>query len=116
MSENVLRFDTNSDITTVIKTGAGNRFVVVILILFDAFVNNCNLFIFCSIFNDIFLIARLPTTRSNPKTIVNVSIPITAGAATIVDRRSTPVIPNPIAATPTQLSITLITLTPFVIF
>ena len=55
-----------------------------------------------SIFNDIFLIARLPTTRSNPKTIVNAFIPITAGAATIVDRKPTPVIPYPIAETPKQ--------------
>ena len=55
-----------------------------------------------SIFNDIFLITRLQTPRSNPKTIVNASIPITAGAATIVDRRPTPVIPDPIAETPKQ--------------
>ena len=59
-----------------------------------------------SIFNDIFLIARFPTTRSNPVTIYTASIPITAGAATIVERRLTPVIPNPIAVTPKQLSIT----------
>ena len=50
-------------------------------------------------FNDNFLIARFPTTRSKPITIDNVSIPITADAATIVER-STPVIPNPIAVTP----------------
>ena len=35
MREYVLRFNTNSDITAVIKTGASNRFVFVILILFD---------------------------------------------------------------------------------
>ena len=40
MREYVLRFNTNSDITTVIETGASNRFVFVILILFEAFVNN----------------------------------------------------------------------------
>ena len=44
-----------------------------------------------SIFNDIFLIARFPTTRSNPITIDTASIQITAGAATIVERRLTPV-------------------------
>ena len=31
----MLRFDTNSDITTVIKIGASNRIVFMILILFD---------------------------------------------------------------------------------
>ena len=65
-----------------------------------------------SIFNDIFLIARFPTTRSNPITIDAASNPITAGAATIVERRLTPVIPNPFAVTPKQLSITPIILTP----
>ena len=63
------------------------------------------------IFNDIFLIARFPTTRSNPITMATASIPITTGAATIVERRPTPAIPNPIAVTPKQLSITPIILT-----
>ena len=40
MREHILLFNTNSDITAVIKAGASNRFVFVILILFDAFVNN----------------------------------------------------------------------------
>ena len=40
MCEYVLRFNTNSDIIAVIKTGASNWFVFVILILFDAFVCN----------------------------------------------------------------------------
>ena len=40
MCENILLIDTNSDITAVITTGASNRFAFVILILFDAFVNN----------------------------------------------------------------------------
>ena len=45
-----------------------------------------------SIFNDIFLIVRFPTTRSNPITFDTASIPITAGASTIVERRPTPAI------------------------
>ena len=40
MCEHILRFKTNSDITAVIKTGASSRFEFVILVLFDAFVNN----------------------------------------------------------------------------
>ena len=43
-------------------------------------------------------------------------MPITAFAATIVERRLTPVIPNPIAVTPKQLSITLIALTRLLYF
>ena len=46
-----------------------------------------------SIFKDSFLIASFPTTRSNPITIDDGSIPTTAGAATIVERSPTPVIP-----------------------
>ena len=67
-------------------------------------------------FNDIFLIARFPTTQSNTITIDTASIPITAGAATIVERRPTPVIPNQITVTPKQLSITPIILTPLLYF
>ena len=44
-------------------------------------------------------------------TIDIASIPITADAATNAERRPTPVIPNPIAVTPKQLSITPIILT-----
>ena len=69
-----------------------------------------------SIFNDIFLLVRFPTTRSTPIIIDNASIPITAGAVTIVERRLTPVIPNPIAVTSEQLSVTPITLTPLLYF
>ena len=58
------------------------------------------------------LIAGFPTTQSNHITIDTASIPITAGAATIVERMPTPVIPNPIAVLPKQLSITSIILTP----
>ena len=65
------------------------------------------------IFNNIFLIARFPTTRSNP---ITAYIPITAGAATIAERRLTPVIPNPIAVTSKQLLITPIILTPLLYF
>ena len=71
---------------------------------------------FFSIFNVIFLIAIFPTTRSNPITIDTASIPNTAGAATIVERRLTPVIPNQIAVTCKQLSITPIILTPLLYF
>ena len=69
-----------------------------------------------SILNDILLIARFPTTRSNPITIVTASISITAGAAINVERRPTPVIPHPIAVTPKQLSFTLLILTPLLYF
>ena len=63
------------------------------------------------IFNDIFLIAWFSTTRSHPITINTASIQIATGAATIVERRPIPVIPNTIAVTPKQLSITPIILT-----
>ena len=72
---------------------------------------NISIFSCFYIFNDIFLIARFPRTRSNPIAIGTASIPITAVAATIVERRLTPV-PNPIAVTPKQLSNTPIILTP----
>ena len=72
---------------------------------------NTTIFSCFSIFKDSFFIACFPTTRSNPITIDTASIPISAGAATMVDRRPTPVIPNPIAVTPNQLSITPIILT-----
>ena len=65
-----------------------------------------------SIFQNSFLTAWFPTTRGTPITNYTVSIPVTAGAVTIVERRPTPVIPNPIAVTPKQLSTTLIVLTP----
>ena len=64
----------------------------------------------------IVLIALFPKTRSKPIKIDTDSIPITAGAATIVERMPTPVLPNPIAVTPKQLSITLIILTPLLYF
>ena len=67
-------------------------------------------------FNDIALIARFPTTRSNPITIDTAFIPIMAGAATIVERRLAPVRPNPVAVTPKQVSITPIILTPLLYF
>ena len=71
-----------------------------LLMVLNAEIGNIAIFSSLSIFNGIFLIARLPTIRSNPITIVTASIPITAGAATIVERIPTPVIPNPIAVTP----------------
>ena len=43
-------------------------------------------------------------------------VPITAGAATIGERRPSPVIPNQIAVTPKQLSIAPIILTPLLYF
>ena len=46
------------------------------------------------------------TTRSKPITIDTASIPMTAGAATIVERMPTSIITNPIAVIPKQLSIT----------
>ena len=87
-----------------------------LLIVLSAETANFAIFSYFPIFNDIFLIARFPTTRMNPIRIDTASIPITAGAARIVERRPTPVIPNPIAVTPKQLSITPIILTPLLYF
>ena len=87
-----------------------------LLIVFSVEIANIAIFSCFSIFNDIFLIARFHTTRSNPITIDNASIPITAGAATIVERRLTPVIPNPNAVTSKQFSITPIISTPLLYF
>ena len=72
---------------------------------------NLAIFLCFSIFYDIFLIVQFPTTRSNPITIDTASIPITAGAAMIVEKRPTLVISNPIAVTLKQISITPIKLT-----
>ena len=91
-----------------------NAFEMRLLIVLST--DNIAIFSCFSIFNDIFLIARFPATRNNPITIDTASIPITAGAATIVERRPTPAIPNPIAVTPKQLSITPIILTPLLYF
>ena len=71
-----------------------------LLIVLSVETANIAIFSCFSIFNDIFLIARFPTTRSYLITIDTASIPITADAATIVERKLTPVIPNPIAVTP----------------
>ena len=72
-----------------------NAFGMRLLIVVCAQTANISIFscFSISIFNAIFLIARFPTTRRNPITIDTASIPITAGAATIVERRPTPVIP-----------------------
>ena len=93
-----------------------NAFEMRLLIVVSAETANIAILSCFSTFNDIFLIARFPITRSSPLTIVTASIPITAGAATIVERRPTPVIPNAIAVTPQQLSITPIILTPLLYF
>ena len=93
-----------------------NAFEMRLLIVLSAETANITIFSGFFIFNDIFLIARFPTNRSNPITIVTVSIPNSAGAATIVEKRPTPVIPNPIAVKPKQLSITPIILTPVLYF
>ena len=87
-------------------------FEIRLLIVLSTETANIVIFSCIYIFNDIFLIARYLTTRSNPITSDTASISITAGSATIVERRPTPVIPNPIAVTPKQLSITPIILTP----
>ena len=73
-----------------------NAFEMRLLIVLSAETANIAIFSCFSIFNDIFLIASFPTTRSNPITIDTASIPITAGVATIVERMPTSVIPNPI--------------------
>ena len=87
-----------------------------LLIVLSTETANIAIFSCVSIFNDIFLLARVPTTRSTPITFDTASIPITAGAAIIVERRSTPVITNPIAETSNQFSITPIILTPLLYF
>ena len=93
-----------------------NSFEITLLTVLSAETVNIAIFSCFSIFNDIFLINRFPTTRSNPIAIDTVSIPITAGAATIVERRLIPVIPNPITVTAKQLSIAPIILTPLLYF
>ena len=87
-----------------------------LLIVLSAETANIAIFSCFTIFNESFLIARFSTTWSNPITIDIASIPITAGAATIVERRPTPVIPNPIAVTPKKLLITPIILTSLLYF
>ena len=79
-----------------------NAFEMRLLIVLRVETDNIAIFSCFSIFRDSFLIARFTTTRSNHMTIDTVSIPITAGVATIVERRPTPVIPNPVAVTPKQ--------------
>ena len=93
-----------------------NAFEMRLLISLRTEAANIEIFSCFSIFNESFLISRFPTTQSKLTTIGSASISITAGAATIVKRRSTPVIPNPIAVTSKQLSITLIILTPLLYF
>ena len=87
-----------------------------LLILLSVETVNIAICSYFSIFNDNFLIARFLTTRSNSITIDTASIPITAGAASIVERRLTQVRPNPIAVTPKELSITPTILTPMLYF
>ena len=89
-----------------------NAFEMRLLIVLCAETDNVATFWCVSIYNESFIVAQFPTTRYNPITIDTVSLPFTAGATTIVERRSTQVIPNPIAVTPKQLSITPIILTP----
>ena len=71
-----------------------NAFDMRLLTVLSAETGNIQIFTCFYIFNDIFLIARFSTTRSNPITIDTASIPITAGATTIVERIPTPVIPK----------------------
>ena len=79
-----------------------NAFGMTLLIVLSAETANIELFMFFYFERHPFN-SSIPTTRSNPITIVTASIPITAGAATTGERRPTPVIPNPIAVTPKQL-------------
>ena len=67
---------------------------------------NIAIFSCFSIFNESILVARFSTTRSNSITIDSASIAITAGGATIVERRPTPVTSNQIVVGPNQVSIT----------
>ena len=86
-----------------------NTFEMRLLIVLTVETANIAIFSCFSIFKESFLITWFSTTRSNLITIDTASIPITAGAATIVERRPTPVIPNPIVVTPEQLLIAPIT-------
>ena len=63
-----------------------NAFEMRLLIVLRVETANIAIFSCFSIFNDILLIVRFPTTRSYPITIDTASIPITAGAATIAER------------------------------
>ena len=55
-----------------------------LLIVLSVETANIAIFSCFSIFNEIFLIALFLTTRSNPITIFTASIPIAAGAETII--------------------------------
>ena len=111
MRVNVSNSNKISEYSSSEMESSDNAFDMRLLIVLSAETANIAIFSCFSICNDIFLIARFPTTRSNPITIYTASTPITDGAATIVERRPTPVVPNPIAVTPKQLSITPIILT-----
>ena len=93
-----------------------NAFEMRTLIVLSDETANIAIFSCFPIFKESVLVARFPTTRSNPITTDTASIPVTVGAETIVGRRLTPVIPNPIALTPKQVSITRILLTPMLYF
>ena len=102
---NVSNYNKISEYASSEMESSDNAFEMRLLIVLRGKKANFEIFSWFSIFNDIFLIARFPTTRSNTITIVTASIPITAGEANIVERRPTPVISNQIAVTPKQLSI-----------
>ena len=100
---NVPNSNTISEYSSSEMKSSDNVFEMRLLIVLRAETAYIVIFSCFSIFIDIFLIARFPTTRSNPITIDTASIPITVGAATILQRMPTPVIPNSIAVTPKQL-------------
>ena len=63
-----------------------NAFEMILLIVLSAETANVAVFsFFFSIFKKSILVARLPATQGNPITIDTASIPIAAGAATIVE-------------------------------
>ena len=97
--ENVSYSNKISEYSSSEIVSSDNAFKTRLLILLSAEIGNIAIFSCFSIFNDISLIARFPTTQSNSTAIDTASIAIAAGAATIVDRRPTPVIPNTIAVT-----------------
>ena len=82
---NVWNSDKSNEYSSSEMESSDNAYKIRQLIMLSAETVNIAIFS-CSIFNEGFLIAWFPTTRSKPITIDTASIPITAGATTIVER------------------------------
>ena len=93
-----------------------NAFEMRILIVLSAETANIAIFSWYFYFQRHLFNCSISYNSKYPITIVNASIPIASGAATIGEKRPTPVIPNAIAVTLKQLSITQLILTPLLYF